>query len=78
MVNVSGKVQTKDITIDGVKKIQSQGKWIVLKSDELNEVNSFAQPKAVSPAEQTIAVKNKKINISVAPYSFNIIRVKMQ
>lgn len=78
LVNVSGKVQTKDITIDGVKKIQSQGKWIVLKSDELNEVNSFAQPKAVSPAEQTIAVKNKKINISVAPYSFNIIRVKMQ
>lgn len=78
LVNMSGKVQTKDIAIEGVKKVLAQGKWIVLKGDELDEVNSFAQPKAVSPAEQTIAVKNKKINISAAPYSFNIIRVKIQ
>lgn len=77
LVNVSGKVQTKDITIAGAKNLQPAGKWIVLKGNP-DGVNSFADPTAISPAEQPIRIKDKKISVPLAPYSFNIIRVKMQ
>ncbi len=76
LVNTTDKDIAKDITIDGVKKLASAGKLMVLKND-LNQVNSFDGPMAVSPLESVITIKGKKINTVLAPYSFTIIRVKM-
>ena len=77
LVNASNKTQTNNISLDGVKKLAEDGKLIVLKSDDLNSVNSFDDPTKISPQETTIAIKGKIIALEVAPYSFNIIRVKM-
>lgn len=77
LVNVSGKAQQKNIAIEGVKKLQATGKMIVLKSDNLDKVNSFENRTAVSPAEQTINTKGNKVAVVLAPYSFSVIRVKM-
>ena len=77
VVNASGKTVNKEIVIDGVKKLPSAGKLTVLKSDNLDKVNSFANATAVSPVEQDITIKGKKVNMALAPYSFNIVRVKM-
>jgi len=77
LVNTSGKAFSRDITIDGVKSLPKTGRHIVLKSDNLDQVNSFENATAVSPVEQPINIKSKKISVPLAPYSFNVVIVKM-
>ncbi len=77
LVNASGKAQQKEVQVDGVKGLQTTGKHIVLKGGDLSEVNSFENATAVSPVEQPITVKGKKLNLVMEPYSFHVIRVKM-
>lgn len=77
LVNVSAKTITKDVTAEGVKKLAPLAKQFVLASAPGN-VNSFAEPMAVAPVESTIAIKNKKISLQLQPYSFTVIRIKMQ
>ena len=78
LVNVSGKAKTREITVDGVKKLDTKATVTVLRSDDMNQVNSIEAPKALSPTEQTIALKGKKINVALEPYSFTVIRAKAQ
>ena len=74
LVNASNKKQDKQINING-EKIKSEGKMIVLQSDDLTAMNSFENPFNVSPKEENISIKNKNINISLLPYSFTIIKL---
>lgn len=76
LVNVSGKAKTREINIEGVKRLDPRGTLTVLRSDDINQVNSFEAPKAVSPTEQAITLKGKKINVALEPYSFTVIRAK--
>jgi alpha-L-arabinofuranosidase len=77
LVNASGKAQLKDIQVSGVKKLNEDALLTVLKAGELDDVNSFSQPDKVMPNEQKLKLKGKKIALSLAPYSFTVIRVKM-
>jgi alpha-L-arabinofuranosidase len=78
LVNVSGKTQQKEIRMDGVKKLQATGTMTVLKSTVLDNINSFENATAVSPVTQAITLQGKNASVALAPYSFNVIRVKMQ
>ena len=78
LVNASGSAQQEELAIEGIKSLQSSGKHIVLKSDALAEVNSFEQATAVSPTEQPITVSGKQLTVRLAPYSFNVIRLKIK
>jgi alpha-L-arabinofuranosidase len=77
IVNASAKEQTNTLSLEGVKKLAAQGLFTVLQSDNLYSVNSFDQPQKVAPKESAIAVKGKKINLTAAPYSFSVFRVKI-
>lgn len=77
LVNASNKTQTNNIFLQGVKKLAKDGKLIVLKSDNLLATNSFENPTNVAPQESAITIKGKNIALEAAPYSFNIVRVKM-
>ena len=77
VVNASGKAQTNNIILEGVKKAAPQGLLITLQSDDLNSMNSFNAPQNVAPKESTIAIKGNKINLTSMPYSFSVIKVKM-
>jgi alpha-L-arabinofuranosidase len=77
LVNASGKTQTKDIQVGGVKKLNEEARLIVLKADDLTDVNSFNQPGKVSPVEQILKLKGKKISVPLTPYSLTVVRVKM-
>lgn len=77
LVNVSGSAVSREINVEGIKKMDSKGMLTVLKSDDLNKVNSIQAPVAVSPAEQTLSLKGKTINVSLEPYSLNVIRVRI-
>ncbi|MDB5247304.1 MAG: alpha-L-arabinofuranosidase [Segetibacter sp.] len=77
LVNTSGKSQSKSVVVDGVKRLDAVGKMTVLQSNDLNKVNSLDEPMAISPKDSQVAVKGKKLNLSLAPYSFNVVRIKM-
>ena len=77
LVNAGGSQQTKSIAVDGIKTLQSVAKLTVLQSNDLEIVNSLDNPVAISPKETEIAVKGKKLNIALAPYSFTVVRVKL-
>jgi alpha-N-arabinofuranosidase len=76
LVNSTYKAQTANVIMEGAKKLASKGKITVLKSEDLNRVNSLDQPTLVSPVEQEFTVKGKTVNQELAPYSFTVIRIK--
>ncbi|GHA70781.1 alpha-L-arabinofuranosidase C-terminal domain-containing protein [Pontibacter akesuensis] len=77
IVNTSDRPQQGEFVVDGVKKLQQKGTVTVLQSDNLNQENTFENPDAISPKQQQIQVKDKKIKLPMKPYSVNVVRVKM-
>jgi alpha-L-arabinofuranosidase len=78
VVNVSDKPQTNTLQLDGVKKLAAKGKLVVVQSSDLAAVNSFDSPTNVTPVESTIVIKGKKIDLNTSPYSFSVLRVKLE
>jgi alpha-N-arabinofuranosidase len=76
LVNSTDKTQKQSITIDGKKKLNPKAKMTVLKSDNPEEINSLDKPTLVSPIEQEYALKGKALSLTLAPYSFTVIRIK--
>ncbi|WP_199200277.1 alpha-L-arabinofuranosidase C-terminal domain-containing protein [Adhaeribacter arboris] len=76
VVNASNKTQETDFVIDGLSKIAAKGTLTVLRSDKLDQVNSFENPTAISPAVKDITVKDKKVKLPLQPYSVNVIKLK--
>ena len=77
LVNSTGKAQTADILLESSKKLGPTGKIIVLKSDDLNQVNSLEQPYLISPVENELILKGRTVNQVFAPYSFSVLRIKV-
>jgi len=77
VVNTSDKAQASEFIVDGARKLSRNGTLIVLHSDNLNQENSFENPDAVSPKQTQLQVKEKKIKLSLQPYSVNVIRIKL-
>jgi alpha-L-arabinofuranosidase len=77
VVNASDKPQVNTLQLDGVKKIAAKGKLTVMQA-ELTALNSFDSPTNVAPVESTIAIKAKKIQLNSSPYSFSVLRVKLE
>ncbi len=78
LVNTTDKEQNPMIRIDGMKKLAASAGITVLKAGQLEMVNSLDEPTAISPAEGVVSCKNKQVNPALAPYSFTVIRLKIQ
>jgi alpha-L-arabinofuranosidase len=76
LVNTSDKAQLKDIVLEGAKKVNADAKLTVLKSNDLTGVNTLDNPKAISPVESVVKA-GKKFSINLEPYSFSVIKVKV-
>lgn len=76
MVNASNKEQVNMIELEGFQKKVTTGETIVLKAN-LTAANWFADPVHVAPVTATIPVKEKKLRLAAAPYSVNVIRIRM-
>jgi len=76
-VNTSDKLQDVIFAIEGAKKLQPKGTMTVLTGDKLDQENLLDGTDVISPKDQEVTVKGKKIMFSVKPYSFNVVRVKM-
>ncbi len=77
IVNTSSQSVSKQININSKKKFTQTASISTLQSNNLDAVNSIEAPKNVSPQTTEADVKNKQLNLSLSPYSFTIVRVKM-
>jgi len=75
IANNTDKSQSIDFEIDGKTKLKSNGTIEELADSNLNQVNSFDNPQALSPKVSAINLKGKKLNTSLKPYSFSVIKI---
>jgi alpha-N-arabinofuranosidase len=78
LVNTDDKEQQREIVLDGVDNLNNTAKLTVLKADRLDELNSVAEPFNIKPADQQISLDGKTVSLSLAPYSVNVVRIKMK
>jgi alpha-L-arabinofuranosidase len=77
IVNTSGKARQGEVNIEGINKIGSQAKMILLQNDNLEAENSLDSPSSIAPAERWIETKKNGINAELKPYSLSVIVVKI-
>jgi alpha-L-arabinofuranosidase len=77
LVNTYAGEQSPVIDIEGAKKLAAKATLSVLKGGQLDKVNSLDDPTAVSPAPGEGVVKDNKLSIKLAAYSFTVVRIKM-
>jgi alpha-N-arabinofuranosidase len=77
VVNTSAKAQDLTIDLKG-SKLQSKGTVITLTSPNINDENSFASPKKISPTEREYQLKGEKAALSVPAYSVTVLKLKMK
>ncbi|WP_082120557.1 alpha-L-arabinofuranosidase C-terminal domain-containing protein [Pedobacter sp. BMA] len=77
IANNSNQHKAVDFALDGQTRLKSKGTLEELASSNLDQLNSFDQPKAVSPKLSAVALKGKKLNMDLKPYSFNVIRIPL-
>ena len=77
IVNTSGKARQGELNIDGIKKIGSKAKMVVLQNDNLEAENSLDSPSFIAPVESWIATKRNGVNVELKPYSLSVIVVKI-
>jgi alpha-N-arabinofuranosidase len=78
IVNASDKVVHQQIQLTGSRKILVDALLTVLKSEELNGMNSLEDPSKIKPADRTIKSKGKKLTVDLAPYSLSVVKFKIQ
>lgn len=76
IVNSADKDQRQDLQLSTSKKMGAEGELFRLKGQDLNAVNDFSQPKAVAPVQEKLAVKGKKISVTLPAKSFTVLKIK--
>lgn len=77
LVNTAATVKPVTVAVQGIKSIAANGRLITLRSNDLQGLNSLDQPTSISPEEKNIDIKGKTIRTDIAPWSFYVIRVKI-
>ena len=78
IVNTSDKIQNNSIVLQTSKKVVPKAVLTVLKSEKLDGMNTIDNPEVIKPVSQETTLKGKNIEIQVAPYSFTVLRIKLQ
>jgi alpha-L-arabinofuranosidase len=78
LVNTLNKPQVIQIQLEGNKKIESKARLLVLKNDNLEAMNSLDNPSVVAPVEQMVELKGKMMPLTLAPYSFSVLKIKIK
>ena len=77
LVNTSATAQEVNVDLKGTK-LQTKGTIITLTSPNLQDENSFANPKKISPTENGFHLKGDKAQTSLPPYSVTVLKLKMK
>ena len=77
LVNTAATAQEVNVDLKG-SKLASKGTIITLKSPNLQDENSFANPKKISPTESEFKLKGAKAQTSLPAYSVTVIKLKLK
>ncbi len=72
----SGKVVS--FKLEGVKNVGREANITILTAISPDAVNSIEKPWAVSPVVKTMAVKRKKMDVTLQGNSFTVIRIPVK
>ena len=75
VVNTSSVSKKQSFELSGIKKIKPEAYITELKANEPEAKNSFSSPMAIAPAEKSLKIKGKKLEMDLPPLSFEVIRV---
>ncbi len=76
LVNYSSDTQIRDIAIQTKMSLQPSGKLTLLKSGNLNDMNTIDNPQVIVPSDREIKLNGRKLTVTMEPFSFNVIRIK--
>ncbi|WPO77864.1 alpha-L-arabinofuranosidase C-terminal domain-containing protein [Flavobacterium sp. KACC 22761] len=76
LVNTSSAKQELSVDLKG-EKLASAGKIITLSSPNLQDENTFANPKKIYPIEGEYKLKNQKVEITLSAYSLTVLKLKL-
>jgi alpha-N-arabinofuranosidase len=74
IVNTSSTTKFKDITLEGLQKIDNQVKVTTVQGKPTDK-NSFATPSVIVPKETKTSIKGKNIKAEIAPHSFTLFSI---
>jgi alpha-L-arabinofuranosidase len=77
LVNTAANAQEVNVDLKG-SKLASKGTIITLTSPNLQDENSFANPKKISPTESEFKLKGAKAQTSLPAYSVTVIKLKLK
>lgn len=65
-----------EINVQGVNRLASRARMIVLTSGNPADQNSLSEPRRVAPAESRIEIRNTRFEHDFAPHSMTVLRLK--
>jgi alpha-N-arabinofuranosidase len=77
LVNSTEKTQSTRIVLEGLKKLDPKAKIVILKSDDIDNVNSLERPELIRPVEKELILKGKTANPILEANSFTVVRIKV-
>ncbi|MEO2064762.1 MAG: alpha-L-arabinofuranosidase C-terminal domain-containing protein [Christiangramia sp.] len=76
LVNTSSEEKSVKLDVKGTR-LGSSGKMMVLQKQDLSAENSFENPTNIQPVEKTIKTGSRQLEVSLKPYSLNVLKLKM-
>ncbi|MEE2772282.1 MAG: alpha-L-arabinofuranosidase C-terminal domain-containing protein [Bacteroidota bacterium] len=76
LVNTSSEEKSVKLDVKGTR-LGSSGKMMVLQKQDLSAENSFENPTNIQPVEETIKTGSRQLEVSLKPYSLNVLKLKM-
>ncbi|PJJ83304.1 alpha-L-arabinofuranosidase C-terminal domain-containing protein [Mucilaginibacter auburnensis] len=77
MVNMSSKPKARQIRLTNTTAA-GEASWISLANGSTGIMNSITNPDNIKPDTKTITANGKEVSFTAAPFSFNVIKVKLK
>jgi alpha-L-arabinofuranosidase len=77
IANTSKEVRKVSYSFNGLKAAERKGTHTILISKGIDAENTLDNPNAVVPTENNIIVSGNKLEVELAPQSFNLYTIKL-
>lgn len=77
VVNTSAAMQDIIVDLKG-SKVEQKGTLITLSSANLEDENTFSDPKKISPKESEYKLKNERAQLRLPAYSVNVLKLRIK
>ena len=79
LVNLNGTEKEIEVQLEGISKVDSNAKEICLSAQQgLEDINTFEHPTCIQDVETSIKVEGITFKYVVKPYTFAILRLKVE